>query len=84
MLDGGLPKWLSSGYPVEKGPQPSVPAVPYNPTFNPTLLRNLDQVKQAQDDKTEQVRVRRLVGNQATASGFVPRPSSQSTLKLLE
>ena len=55
VMDGGLPCWASCGYPVEKGPQPPVTKVPFTATFNPSLLRNLEQVKQAQDDKSEQV-----------------------------
>jgi 3-mercaptopyruvate sulfurtransferase SseA len=54
-LDGGLPCWLKCGYPVEKGPQPEVAEASYNATFDPSLLRSLEQVRQAQDDKSEQV-----------------------------
>lgn len=40
---------------MEKGPQAQVAAVPYEATFNPSLLRNLQQVKEALDSGKEQV-----------------------------
>lgn len=55
VLDGGIPRWISCGYPVEKGPEPQVSPVSYKATFNPTLLRDLKQVKEAIDTKSEQV-----------------------------
>lgn len=54
-MDGGLPKWIASGYPVAKGPQRPIPVVSYTSTFNPALLRNLEQVKEAIGQKKEQV-----------------------------
>ena len=41
VLDGGLPKWLVEGRPIEAGPP--VPAVPtrFRPDFRPTRLRGI-------------------------------------------
>ena len=56
IVDGGLPKWKASGYPMAMGPQEQVPTLKYMANFNPVLLRTLDQVKEAIDAKTAQVR----------------------------
>ncbi len=55
ILDGGIPKWISNGYPTVEGPQGNVSPVSYTPTFNPAILRNIEQVKAAFDAKNEQV-----------------------------
>ncbi|HZU88448.1 MAG TPA: 3-mercaptopyruvate sulfurtransferase [Stellaceae bacterium] len=44
VLDGGLPKWLREGRPLETGPaKPRGPAV-FTPRFRPELVRGLDAV----------------------------------------
>jgi thiosulfate/3-mercaptopyruvate sulfurtransferase len=44
VLDGGLPKWLSEGRPVEDGPARPRPAV-FTPRFRPELVRGLEAVR---------------------------------------
>lgn len=44
VLDGGLPKWLREGRPLESGPANPQPA-PFTPRFRPELLRSLDAVR---------------------------------------
>ncbi len=56
VVDGGLPKWKELGYPLATGPQGEVTPATYKATFNPSLVSNLDQVKDALDKKTAQVR----------------------------
>ena len=51
-----MPKWTSNGYPVAKGEETVSPAT-YKATFNPALLRELEQVKEAVSTKKEQVNV---------------------------
>jgi len=46
VLDGGLPKWLAEGRPVETGaPAPALPKS-FVAEFRPELVRNLEDVKQ--------------------------------------
>ena len=44
VLDGGLPKWLREGRPVEAGPAQPRPAV-FAPRFRPELVRGLETVR---------------------------------------
>lgn len=54
VLDGGLPKWIAGGHPVD-----DMPPVPRTRHFTPRidwrLLRNADQVAQASEGGAEQV-----------------------------
>lgn len=44
VLDGGLPKWVAEGRPVEAGVTRAEPAV-FRPRFRPELLKDFDAVK---------------------------------------
>lgn len=44
VLDGGLPKWLAEGRPVQKGPAQPRPAV-FTPRFRKQLVRGIDEVR---------------------------------------
>jgi thiosulfate/3-mercaptopyruvate sulfurtransferase len=90
VLDGGLPKWLREGRPVESGPaQPRAPAsrggpakhprppATFTPRFRPALVRGLDAVKTELESGSAQ-----LVDARSTArfSGAEPefRPGLRS------
>ncbi|TWB58657.1 3-mercaptopyruvate sulfurtransferase [Nitrospirillum viridazoti] len=56
VLDGGLPKWLAEGRPVEAGPaQPKPAGDPIAAHLNPALVRDADAVRENVDRKVEQV-----------------------------
>jgi thiosulfate/3-mercaptopyruvate sulfurtransferase len=45
VLDGGLPKWLREGRPVESGPVKPQEHARFTPRFRPELVRGLDAVR---------------------------------------
>jgi thiosulfate/3-mercaptopyruvate sulfurtransferase len=45
VLDGGLPRWLREGRPVEAGPARPHPAI-FTPSFRPELVRGHEAVRQ--------------------------------------
>ena len=55
ILDGGIPKWLSNGYPTVSGPPPVYPATTYTPTFHPELVRDYEQMMENRTTNNEQV-----------------------------
>ena len=56
VLDGGLPAWREEGRPLERGEPPTPPAGDFAVlTAHPELVRDLEQVWRALDDRTEQV-----------------------------
>ncbi len=50
VLDGGLPRWLAEGRPVESGPAAPPPAAAFAPTLRPELVADLDAVRAALRD----------------------------------
>jgi thiosulfate/3-mercaptopyruvate sulfurtransferase len=54
LLDGGLPKWMAEGRPLET----AVPAIPhrrFTPVFRPELLRDKDAIRSNISSQAEQV-----------------------------
>lgn len=47
VLDGGLPRWLAEGRPVQAGPRVKSEPRPFTPRFRPQLVRAMSEVKQA-------------------------------------
>lgn len=54
VLDGGLPKWISEGKPIEDLPPPPRERH-FTPRYNNDLVRSLEQVRKALDTRVEQV-----------------------------
>ncbi|KAJ3300371.1 hypothetical protein HK104_001334 [Borealophlyctis nickersoniae] len=54
VLDGGLPKWLAEDRPTETG-DPTIEPTTYRPRFNPSLVRNYEQIREAIRSKSEQI-----------------------------
>jgi thiosulfate/3-mercaptopyruvate sulfurtransferase len=57
VLDGGLPKWLGEGRPIESGTASPTPAT-FAARFRPELVRGLDQVRDALADGLQVVDAR--------------------------
>jgi thiosulfate/3-mercaptopyruvate sulfurtransferase len=55
VLDGGLPKWIAEGRPLEDGPPNKRPERHFTPRLNRELLRDRDDVKAALEKRTAQV-----------------------------
>ena len=55
IVDGGIPKWVSNGYPTVSGPAPEYPAGTYTPTFHPELVRDYEAMLQNRTTNVEQV-----------------------------
>jgi len=70
VLDGGLPKWLKEGRPVEDG-KPMPRERHFTARMNQFLVRELDQVRGALDKKREQVLDARSAGR---FKGVDPEP----------
>lgn len=47
VLDGGLPKWLAEGRPVEQGPASAPAAATFTPSARPDAVADLDAVRAA-------------------------------------
>ncbi|MGE0747734.1 MAG: 3-mercaptopyruvate sulfurtransferase [Rhodospirillales bacterium] len=62
VLDGGMPKWLAEGRPVERGaPRPPAPAR-FTARPRPALARGLDDMRRNLDTRSEQVLDARSAG----------------------
>ena len=57
VLDGGLPKWVSQGYPTVSGPHPAPVPLQFTPSYQPHLVRTVDQMLDNVNTRAEQVRV---------------------------
>ena len=69
VLDGGLPKWLAEGRPVETG-TPAIAPRPFTARPNPALVRNFEQVR-------DELRAGRQVADARSAPRFrgeMPEP----------
>lgn len=53
VLDGGLPKWLDAGHPVESGEPPPPAPGDFRAAFRPALLRGLGDVLANLDSRDE-------------------------------
>jgi thiosulfate/3-mercaptopyruvate sulfurtransferase len=86
VLDGGLPKWLADGRPVESGVPPAPAPKSFAADFRPHLVRNLDDIKRVAEtgrgDKLVDARsTGRFEGTAAEAwangrGGHIPNSSS--------
>lgn len=72
VLDGGLPKWIAEGRPVESG-EPVLQERPFTPRFTAGLVRNKDQVLHAITSGSEQL-VDARPANRFTGEAPEPRP----------
>lgn len=70
VLDGGLPKWIAEGHPVETG-WPQKPHGEFKSHFRPGLVRSLDEVLTALTDHNAQILDARST---ARFTGEAPEP----------
>jgi len=54
VLDGGLPKWIAEGHPVEQG-WPQNPHGEFKAHFDPALVRGLNDIRALVDAPSEQI-----------------------------
>nr|QIA61825.1 thiosulfate/3-mercaptopyruvate sulfurtransferase [Halichondria panicea] len=55
ILDGGIPKWKSNGYPTVSGPEPQYTPTTYKSIFHPELVRDYEAMMKSRESNTEQV-----------------------------
>ncbi len=91
VLDGGLPKWLGEGRPIESGTASPTPAT-FAVRFRPELVRSLDQVRDALADGLQVVDARPALRFQGQApeprlglrSGHMPGARNLPLASLIE
>ncbi len=74
VLDGGLPQWGKKKKPLENGPADAPAPATYEASFNPALVRTVDQMLANIDSGEEQVLDARNIGR-FTGADFEPRPT---------
>jgi len=72
VLDGGLPKWIAEGRPIEDMP-PATQERHFTPRYTSDLVRDLDQMRKILDGSREQV-VDARAAARFTAEAPEPRP----------
>jgi thiosulfate/3-mercaptopyruvate sulfurtransferase len=77
VLDGGLPKWLAEGRPVESGDPPSAIPASFRPDFRATRLRGIGDMLANLATPRELVLDARAAGR-FTAEVAEPRPGMRS------
>ncbi len=70
ILEGGLPRWLAEGRPVEKGAS-TRPAAQFTPHFDASRVADIEQVAQISQDHSAQILDARAA---ARFRGEVPEP----------
>jgi len=55
VLNGGLKKWMLEGRPVEDGPPRKRPECHFTPLMNASLVRDMDDMKEALSKKSAQI-----------------------------
>jgi thiosulfate/3-mercaptopyruvate sulfurtransferase len=75
LLDGGLPAWIASGYPVSNAPEHRAPAT-FQPQFNPDAVVNYDQLQQSLNEHAQILDARSA--GRFTGAAPEPRPGLSS------
>ncbi len=71
VLDGGLPKWVKEGRPVESGDPPLPAAASFRPDFRPTRLRGIGDILANLESRAELLLDARAAGR---FTGATPEP----------
>ena len=77
VLNGGLKKWKAEGRPLEDGPPRKRPEMHFTPLLNASLVRDMDDIKQALAKKSAQIVDARPAGR-FVGSEPEPRPGVRS------
>jgi thiosulfate/3-mercaptopyruvate sulfurtransferase len=74
VLDGGLPKWLSEGFPVETGPAKPIQSHGFSARLNPSNVKSLNDVASAIKTGSAQIADARS-GTRFRGEEAEPRPN---------